>query len=217
LVGKISQSVPIKGQASSHIFISGGVGVTAFLEHFNIYDRINYNYVLHYAVRSAEDIPFKEQIAKLGPKAIIYDKSKGQRMDISSILRDRTWNSYIYTCGPQTMIDEIVRVSNSIGISEDEIHYEAFQMATSGDEFTVELAKSKKTLSVGSDNTLLHTLRDAGLEVESSCETGNCGTCRIEVCSGKVEHRGSALSEKEKEVAMLSCVSRGIGHIVIEF
>jgi MOSC domain-containing protein YiiM/ferredoxin-NADP reductase len=217
LVGKITGSVPIANQSSSHVFIAGGIGITAFLAHFDVYDQINFNYTLHYAVRSAEDIPFKEQIEKLGSKAIIYEKAKGERMDITSILKERTWNSQIYTCGPQRMIDEIVRVSNDIGMDQDEIHYEAFQISTSGDPFTVELAKSKDTFHVDGDKTLLETLRDAGLEVESSCETGNCGTCRIEVCEGKVEHRGSALSEEDKNVSMLSCVSRGIGHIVIDF
>lgn len=217
LVGKVTESVPIAGQASSHIFISGGIGITAFLAHFDVFDQINFNYTLHYAVRSTEDIPFKDLIDKLGSKAIIYGKSQGQRMNIASILKERTWNSQVYICGPQRMIDEIVRVSNDIKMDQDEIHYEAFQIDTTGDPFTVELTQSKKIFQVDGTKTLLQTLTEAGLEVESSCETGNCGTCRIEVCEGKVEHRGSALSEEDKSVAMLSCVSRGVGHIVIDF
>lgn len=217
LVGKITESVPIAEQASSHVFISGGIGITAFLAHFDVFDQINFNYTLHYAVRSAEDIPFKELIDRLGSKAIIYDKSKGQRMNIASVLKERTWNTQIYTCGPQRMIDEIVRASNDIGLDQDEIHYEAFRIDTAGDPFTVELAHSKRIFNVDGAKTLLQTLTEAGLEVESSCEAGNCGTCRIEVCEGKVEHRGSALSEEDKGVAMLSCVSRGVGHIVIDF
>jgi ferredoxin-NADP reductase len=218
LVGKITESVPINSSASNHIFISGGIGITAFLTMFDIFDQINYNYKLHYAVRSAEDVPFKELIAKLGDKVVLYDKNKGERMDIAEILNGRLWNSQIYACGPQRMIDDIIRLSSKCGMSQDEIHYEAFQTETSGDPFTVELKKSKKVLQVDEEKTLLETLREAGLEVESSCEAGNCGTCRVEVCEGKVEHRGSALSEEDKEKGgMLSCVSRGVGHLVIDF
>lgn len=216
-VGQITASVPIQGGASHHIFIAGGIGITAFFTHFDVFDQINFNYELHYAVRSAEDVPFSEMLKKLGSKVKIYDKSTGERMDIPSILANRKWNSQIYTCGPQRMIDELVRASSACGMSQDEIHYEAFQIATSGDPFTVELTKTKKTLHVESEKTLLETLREAGLEVDSSCETGNCGTCRVEVCSGKVDHRGSGLGEEDKGVAMLSCVSRGVGHIVIDF
>ncbi|KAE8452735.1 hypothetical protein EG329_013007 [Mollisiaceae sp. DMI_Dod_QoI] len=217
LVGKLTESVPIKGQASNHIFIAGGIGITAFLMHADIYGQINFNYTLHYAVTSEEEIPFKPLLDKMGAKVVIYDKSKGQRMNIQEILKDRTWNSFVYACGPQRMIDDVVRSANAVGMSQDEVHYEAFQINTSGDPFTVELKKSGKVLEVDAEKTLLQVMREAGLDVDSSCETGNCGTCRIEVCDGKVEHRGSALSEEDKGKAMLSCVSRGMGHLVIDF
>jgi ferredoxin len=115
------------------------------------------------------------------------------------------------------MIDDIVRCSNECGMSQDEVHYEAFQIATGGDPFTVEIKKENIILTVDGEKTLLQTIREAGLEVDSSCETGNCGTCKVEVCEGKVDHRGSGLGGEEKGKAMLSCVSRGIGHIVIDF
>ena len=218
-VGKITESVPISGSSSNHIFIAGGIGITAFLFHIDVYEQINFNYELHYAVRSAEDVPYKDLLAKMGANVRIYDGSKGERMNIPRILETRKWNSFAYVCGPQRMIDDSVRAAKSCGMSSDEIHYEAFQMATSGDPFTVELAKSKQKLEVGGEQTLLQVLREAGFDVDSSCETGNCGTCKLDVCSGRVEHRGSALSEEEKieGKAMLSCVSRGLGHIVIDF
>ncbi|KAG0652752.1 Carnitine monooxygenase beta subunit [Hyphodiscus hymeniophilus] len=219
LVGKITESVPISGSFSNHIFIAGGIGITAFLSHIAAYSQINFNYELHYAVRSADDVPYRNLLEKMGANVTIYDRSKGDRMDIPHILSTRRWNSFVYVCGPQRMIDDSVRAANSCGMSKDEIHYEAFQMATSGDPFTAELVKSKKTLEVGAEQTLLEVMREAGLDVDSSCEVGNCGTCRVEVCSGRVEHRGSGLSQEEKDdgKAMLSCVSRGLGHIVIDF
>jgi ferredoxin-NADP reductase len=91
LVGKLTESVPITGGASNHIFIAGGIGITAFLSHIHIYSQINWNYKLHYSVRSAEDIPFKALIAKMGSNIAIYDRSKGERMNILQILKDRVW------------------------------------------------------------------------------------------------------------------------------
>jgi len=115
------------------------------------------------------------------------------------------------------MIEDIIRSSKECGMSSEEIHLEAFQIATSGDPFTVEVKKTGQVLAVDGEKTLLETIREAGLEVDSSCETGNCGTCRVEVCQGRVDHRGSGLGGENKANAMLSCVSRGIGHIVIDF
>lgn len=217
LVGKMTESVPIKGQASNHIFIAGGIGITAFLMHAYVYGQIAFNYTLHFAVASEEEVPFKELLGKLEKERVrIYDKSKGERMDIKGILKDRAWNSFVYACGPKRMIDDVVESAEVLGMGKDELHVEAFEIETGGDPFTVEVKGTGKRLEVEGDKTLLQVLREAGLEVDSSCETGNCGTCRV-VCEGKVEHRGSGLEEEEKGKAMLSCVSRGVGHLVIDF
>ena len=68
---------------------------------------------------------------------------------------------------------------------------------------------------IGEDETLLEVLRKQLDEVPSSCEVGNCGTCKVTLKSGRVDHRGTALTEEEKLDSMLSCVSRGIGRIAI--
>jgi ferredoxin len=41
--------------------------------------------------------------------------------------------------------------------------------------------------------TLLDVLRNAGFDIPSSCEVGNCGACRIGVQNGRIEHRGMGL------------------------
>lgn len=196
LVGKITESVPIPSGASNHIFIVGGIGITAFLGHIDIYSQINYNYTLHYAVRSAEEVPFKEEIVKMGDNAIIYDRSKGERMDIEKVLRDRVWNSQVYTCGPQRMIEDVERVAGLLGVDGDEIHYEAFQANNTGDPFSVEVVREgeeSRVLDVPGDKTLLTCIREAGLEIDSSCEVGNCGACKVVVREGTVEHRKSVV------------------------
>ncbi|TVY51685.1 Carnitine monooxygenase reductase subunit [Lachnellula cervina] len=224
-VGRITEGVPFITQSSNHIFIAAGIGLTAFLGHVDFFDQMVYNYTLHYAVRSADETPFKSRLEKMGSKAVVYDKTKGERLDVKKILRDRVWNSFVYVCGPQRLIDDVVRTAQELGISADEIHYEAFQPNAGGDPFSVEVkmpvvdGKGKKgRLEVGEEETLLGVLRRAGWDVDSSCETGNCGTCQVKVCEGKVEHRGSSLTEEDKEGgAMLSCVSRGLGHLVVEW
>ncbi|RDW81955.1 hypothetical protein BP6252_03067 [Coleophoma cylindrospora] len=224
LVGKMTTSVPIDGGASHHVLIAGGIGITAFLPSTAVFDQINFNYDLHYAVRSSEDVAFKDMLEKMSGTVRIYDGSKGERMDIPTILKTRKWNSHIYVCGPQRMNDAVTQTANLLGIDPDEIHSEAFQALNTGDPFTFSLKAaeqtgdtSKRIFKVAEDESLLAVLRKEGFEVDSSCETGNCGACKIDLCAGSVEHRGSALGVKEKETGMLSCVSRGQGHIVIDF
>ena len=219
--GSITQSLKPAGMASRHILIAGGIGITAFPVMVKTFKNIGFDHMLHYAVQSGKDVAFKDHLDESGAIYHIYDKSKGQRMDIEDILRNRVWNSHVFVCGPQRMIDDVVASAKAEGMADEEIHFETFRADISGDPFSATVVTEgpngkEAEVKVGEDETLLDVIRKAGFECGSSCEAGNCGTCRVAVKEGKVEHRGSALNEDEKKHEMLSCVSRGIGHITIE-
>lgn len=230
---RIMSAIAPAGMSSNHIFIVGGIGITAFLSLLSMYKKINWNSTVHYAVRSEVDIPFPDTLSELTKpapnkdgkiedssiKVILYHKSRGERMDISKIFADVGWNSHTYVCGPSRLMDEALTASKAAGLGEEEVHFEAFGADTTGDPFNVEIAnRGNKLLRVGEEETLLEVLRrEFGVaQVASSCEVGNCGTCKVVLQSGRVEHRGSALLGDEKKEAVLSCVSRGIGRIRIE-
>ncbi|KAI1418427.1 PK beta-barrel-protein domain-containing protein-like protein [Hypoxylon sp. FL1857] len=224
-VGRVTTDVKPAAAASNHIFIVGGIGITAFLSMLEMYQKIHWEAILHYGVRdAATEVPFQERIEALdgSVRVRMYDGSKGQCMDISAIFRDLPWNSHVYVCGPTRMMDEAMREAKARGLGEDEVHFEAFGADTTGDPFEVEVRSARektcKTLKVGEEETLLEVLRKyfGDDDVPSSCEVGNCGTCKVALRSGRVDHRGTALMDEEKKDAMLSCVSRGIGKISIE-
>ncbi|OTA80349.1 hypothetical protein M434DRAFT_86430 [Hypoxylon sp. CO27-5] len=224
-VGRVTTDVKPAGAASNHVFIVGGIGITAFLSMLEMYQNIHWESTLHYGVSdAATEVPFRERVEALSDsvRVKLYDRSKGERMNIKDIFRDLPWNSHVYVCGPTRMMDEAMREAKARGLGEDEVHFEAFGADTTGDPFEVEVKlareKSTKTLQVGAEETLLEVLRRhfGDDDVPSSCEVGNCGTCKVALRSGRVEHRGTALMDEEKKEAMLSCVSRGIGKIAIE-
>jgi phthalate 4,5-dioxygenase reductase subunit len=60
-------------------------------------------------------------------------------------------------------------------------------------------------------------LRDHGLDVPSSCESGTCGTCRTRLISGEADHRDLALADDERATNIMVCVSRArSGELVID-
>lgn len=190
-------------------------GITAFLDVMTLMDKIGFNYELHYAVRNTNDIPFKEVLEPKTKRSHIYDSSKGERMNIEAVLKNRKWNSHIYVCGPQRMANGVQIATKALGICDDEVHYEAFQALTEGEAFEAEVVVDgdRKQLRIAEKQTLLEVMRDSGFDMPSSCEVGNCGTCKVKVLSGEVEHRGT---NKVGEGEMLSCVSRGKGKICVE-
>lgn len=216
-VGRVTKDVGSAGAASNHIFIVGGIGITAFLRMMEAYRLMHWGLELHYAVRSQQDVPFVDRLAVFGEDVRYYQKSEGSRMNIADIIKNRPWNSHMYVCGPSRMMEAAKAAVHEHSVSPDEVHYEAFGADITGDPFEVEVVNKEGTLlQVGSEDSLLEVLRQKFEDVASSCEVGNCGTCKVTLKSGRVDHRGTALLPVEQQEAMLSCVSRGIGRIAIE-
>ncbi|OAK96621.1 PK beta-barrel-protein domain-containing protein-like protein [Phaeosphaeriaceae sp. SRC1lsM3a] len=213
-VGRITASFPLATDADEHIIIAAGIGITAFLPAFRYLQNKEQKFHLHYA--HAGEMPFASHINALGSNASIYDKSKGQRLDVDGIISRAQSGSHIYTCGPERLMNDVVATAKKYGVPDSSVHLEQFTINTSGDPFTAELKESKRTVEVGATQTLLDALRAVGMDMDSSCEVGNCGMCKVDVCSGKIEHKGTALLDEEKEDSMLSCVSRGVGKIVLD-
>jgi phthalate 4,5-dioxygenase reductase subunit len=96
--------------------------------------------------------------------------------------------------------------------SSTAVHFEAFSEAEThkptDKPFKLRLARSGEVLDVPTTKTILEVLRDHGLEVPSSCETGTCGTCRTKLVAGEADHRDLVLAEHERADIVMICVSR---------
>ncbi|KAI8931571.1 hypothetical protein NX059_011225 [Plenodomus lindquistii] len=213
-ISHITTTFPLARDADEHIIIAGGIGITAFLAAADHLQSTSQNFQIHYAV--SDQVPFESRIASLGSKATLYRKSLGQRMNVSSILCHADTRTHIYTCGPNRLVKAVRTVAQSYNIPDSSVHIETFTVVTSGDPFTAELKHSQRIVEVGTAQSLLDALKSVGMDVESSCEVGNCGTCKVDVCAGRIEHRGTGLLDHEKETSMLTCVSRGVGRIVLD-
>lgn len=213
----IKSDFPIIKDATKHIMIAGGVGITAFILITDELRAQGADFHLYYSIRSAEDIAFKELLAKIPKQHITFaDTSQSQRLDIQHILNSAEPSTHFYICGPDRLLSAVNSTAQALSIPSSQIHYEAFSASTTGDPFIVELSESKKKVEVKEEQTLLDVLRESGLDIPSSCEVGNCGSCRVSYSSGRVEHRGTGLLKTEKGSMMLSCVSRGVGVITVD-
>ncbi|KAI8627231.1 PK beta-barrel-protein domain-containing protein-like protein [Xylariaceae sp. FL1651] len=204
-----------------HIFILGGIGVTAFLSEIQTLARQCVQLEIHYAVRSRREAAYLDQL----PSSLttVYDKAEGQRLRVVDIIPPLVgsidYGAMIYCCGPTSLLEETRNLTKKLGYSCSHVHFEEFggAAAGTGNPFEVELKSTGKVLQVPREKSLLQILNDAGFDIESSCLAGNCGTCMIDYCKGEVVHQGVALDDKQKETSMLSCVSRGKGRITVEY
>ncbi|EKJ67845.1 hypothetical protein FPSE_11993 [Fusarium pseudograminearum CS3096] len=207
-------------QAVKHIFVIGGIGVTAFLTEIEKLSSGEADVQVHYAVRSHKDAAYMERLPL--DKTNIYAKDQDRRLNLSQIIPklvdENKPTTVVYCCGPTSLMNACRTITTTLNYPKANIHFEEFGDATTGtgEPFEVEIKSTGKTIQVPREKSLLQVLSDAGLEIESSCLVGNCGTCMVDVCKGEVEHKGVALNEEQKKESMLSCVSRGKGRIMID-
>ncbi len=111
------------------------------------------------------------------------------------------------------MMETARNIAAERGWPDEAVRFEYFANNSKVDDseaFEVHLAKSGKRLSVPEGHSLLQALRQAGVNIESSCEQGACGTCVVEVLEGKPLHQDVYLSKQARATGdrMMSCISR---------
>ncbi len=206
--------------ARKHIFILGGIGVTAFIGEIRAFAQVAADIEIHYAVRSRREAAYLNNLPT--DTTTVYAKNEGQRLNMESLLppiQDAlNPEVMIYCCGPASLLDTCRDRCEKLGYPRSHTHFEEFGGAATGtgDPFEAEIKSIGKVLQVPREKSLLQVLNDAGLEIESSCLVGNCGLCMIDYSQGDVVHQGVALDDEQKKETMLSCVSRGKGRIMLD-
>ncbi len=82
---------------------------------------------------------------------------------------------------------------------------------------TVIFARSGKEVACSEDEFILDVAERAGVELDSSCRSGSCGTCKQKLLKGDIAYDGEldALSNIEPGF-ILTCSARAIGKVTID-
>ncbi len=207
--------------AKKYVFIAGGIGITPLLPMVTALTRRHQEFDLIYTGRSRESMAFVSSVAAL-PGARVVETSRDPRIDVHAIVRDAEPGTAIFACGPSGLLEalreEVSRVDKPL-----DLRIEAFQsppsrlLGSADQEFVVELAGQQRSLTVPVGQSILKTMRDAGISVPSSCEDGWCGTCETPVREGVIEHRDTVLSDDERDsgASMMVCVSRAQSDVLV--
>jgi phthalate 4,5-dioxygenase reductase subunit len=204
-------------RAQDFLFIAGGIGITPIMAMIRQVQAENKRFRLFYCVRSPETTAFMAELSALefaGKVVIHHDQGDpANSLDLQPILAERRNREHLYCCGPRPLMEAVRAMTDHW--SSTAVHFEAFSEAEThkaGDKpFRVRLARSGKVLEVPVTKTILEVLRENGLEVPSSCETGTCGTCRTKMLAGEADHRDLVLVEHERADHIMICVSRARG------
>ena len=204
--------MPLPGSASRTEklrFLAGGIGITPILPMARLAERLGLTWSLCYTGRHRDSLPFLDELAAFGDKVRVRTDDEHGLPTAAELLEGVDERTAVYVCGPPPMI-EVVRRTVPVG-SGTELHVERFSPlpVVGGAPFELELARSKRVVGVGADQSALAALRAAQPNVGYSCQQGFCGTCVQRVLAGEVEHRDNTLTDRQRELGqMLVCVSR---------
>ena len=213
-------------EAQRHILIAAGIGITPLLNMAYRLIARKANFVLHYFVRSKEYAAFVNLLSAepfanhvrwhVGTARQQLDVELDHELAVYRAVAGESANVHLYTCGPAPFMDRVIAVAEHY-LPPEAIHLERFgagspSLSSSEQslEFEVELARSGQVVRVASGISIVAALAAIGVEIDTSCGEGVCGTCMVDVVSGEPDHRDHCLSKAERASGKMicCCVSR---------
>lgn len=203
------------------VLLAGGIGVTPMKSMAHQLEAQNIEYQMYYCAKGPEYAAFQaelEGLAKSGSVSFHFDGGDpGNKLDISSILKNPKGECDLYYCGPGGFMQACKEASEHW--PSGSVHFEHFKAPVKKETeecpivggFIAEIASTGEKLEVGPSESLAEALNNAGYSVETSCQSGLCGTCKVRYLKGVVDHQDFILDDSERPDFLTCCVSRAAG------
>lgn len=200
--------------AARYLFIAGGIGITPILPMIRAAEAAGADWRLLFCARSRVTMPFVEAlVARGGARVGLQESRIDGRPDLASLIQATSAATEVYCCGPEPMIREVEAIGERLG--GERVHVERFSpraLPDTGQDaaFEVEFAQSGEVVTIEPGQSILGVAEELGIDIDSSCQEGTCGSCETRVISGVPDHRDSVLTAKERaeNQTMMVCVSR---------
>ena len=191
--------------ATRAILLARGIGVTPILSIADDLKTRGVPFELHYVYALMSPNAFAGSSASRA--------SPRTRPTISSLARTTSsstprpyWrtpeDTQLFICGADWWMDPIVSLAKQKGWSEERIHIERFTAKLAAPVldkvFEVKIASTGAVYKIPGDKTVTAFLEEKGVKVPTSCEQGVCGTCKVKVLEGEVDHRDKRLTPSKR-------------------
>jgi ferredoxin-NADP reductase len=192
------------------LFVIGGIGVTPILPMLAVAAQREMDWRAVYAGSSRQYMPLLDEVLAVAPDRVTVwaDDERGRIPTAADLLADAGPTTAVYVCGPTGMLESVRSARDKHAQNAGApLHYERFSPppVVDGIPFELELASSRRVLSVPANRSALGVMLDSNPATAYSCQQGFCGTCKVKVLAGEVDRRGRTA---EGDDEMLVCVSR---------
>lgn len=207
--------------ACAYRFVAGGIGITPLMPMIAAVDRENRGWSLSYVGKSRFSMAFVDQLARFGSAVEVVARDERPRPAVADLVSGWREDERLYVCGPESLVAEVLAAAAESGWPETHVHTERFTPVVldpaDADAFRVRQEGTESFATVASGESLVTVLERMGVDVDSACREGICGTCRVDVVEGDLVHRDAVLTveEKARGDVIMACVSRARGELVV--
>jgi ferredoxin-NADP reductase len=215
----------LKAQASKVILLAGGIGVTPLKSMAHALDDAGVPFEFHYCARSPGGVAFAVELAgpwKRGTLDFHFDHGNpADGLDIAGLLREVEDGAHLFYCGPPGFMQACANAAAHWPAGT--VHFEHFrapEIARPGVDaapggFAVKIASTGEVIDVAPGVSIADALNAAGVRVETSCQAGLCGTCKLGYLEGDVDHQDMILDDGEHQHYLTACVSRAKSALLV--
>jgi ferredoxin-NADP reductase len=220
---RVGDRLPVRGprnnfaltDADRYLFIAGGIGITPLLPMVARLAEEGRPWTLVYGGRSRDSMAFLGELANYGERVSLRPQDEEGLLDVEGLMSTAATGTAVYCCGPSgliTAVEEAAALRPEVRLYTERFSGDVLFTPEAELGFDVVLRRSGQVLRVPPERTVLDVLLDAGVDVESSCEEGVCGTCETPVLAGRIDHRDHILTAGARALGnvMYVCVSRGL-------
>jgi ferredoxin-NADP reductase len=226
----------------SIVLIAAGSGITPMISMLRYIDGLNLATPVRllYCVRTAADIIFQSELARLGKSLpnftdeVCLSQPDPTWEGLTGHLTEEILSQHVidphshtfFLCGPQGFMSNARQILLALGVNQDQILQESFGESKRSTELpqqeprpveTVVFMRSEKVCQVSAASTLLDLAEQNDVQIPYGCRQGLCGACATRVLSGAVQMDvETGLTPEQKNAGyVLPCVSRASGTVVL--
>lgn len=208
---------PLDETAPHSVFLAAGIGITPILSMSERLRAVEASFEFHYFSREPGETAFQDRLAKSPHPGGLHFHYGLDADAVSSLLHrllnKRPQGAQLYMCGPKPFMDAALK--SAAAWPPTTVHLEHFSaepsVAPESEQvFEVSLAQTGQTFAIPEDKTIAEILLENGINVETSCEQGVCGTCITTLLEGEADHRDVIMTPGEHAAnnRICICVSR---------
>ena len=208
-------------EAQRYLFVAGGIGITPILPMVAAAEKDGADWRLVYGGRSRGSMAFAgDLVERYGDRVEIVPQDEHGVLDLDRLLGAPQDDVLVYCCGPEPLLAAVEQ--RCARWPSGALHLERFSPKDLGEpestgSFEVEFARSGVTTTVPAGVSIVDAAAEAGVDIDTSCREGTCGTCESDVLEGVPEHRDSVLTPEEQAAndVMFPCVSRCLSKRIV--